>query len=492
MGGTLELPRMFSNHMVLQRDRAVPIWGSAEPGQNVSVSFAGKNKTAQADAAGKWLLRLDPMPVNEVSGELQVNAGASKVTYSDVVVGDVWVCGGQSNMERQLGLRGVQQPIVNWEAEAAQANFPLIRHFGVAQKIAEEPVTNVTGEWKVCSPETVTNFTAVGYFFARELHTNLHIPIGLLHSTIGGTNADSWMEKKAVEQDPTLQPLLAAEAKTEQDFPALLAKYQADEPALLTAYEAALQVAQTNGGKPPNKPSPPRDPKLGNHRAGVLYNGMIAPLQPYAIRGVIWYQGESDCGNPKLYRTLFPALIADWRQTWGQGDFPFLFVQLAPYHGNNPELREAQLMTSQSVPNTAMVVTTDCGDAEDIHPPNKKPIGERLALAARALAYGEKIEYSGPIFRDAKIDDGKAIVSFTHIAGGLVAKDGELKGFALIGADKKIVPAKAEIEGDHILVSAPEVPQPVAVRYGWANVPDVNLYNSDGLPASPFRSDSNQ
>jgi sialate O-acetylesterase len=234
---------------------------------------------------------------------------------------------------------------------------------------------------------------------------------------------------------------------------------------------------------------PPTDYSQSPNAPTVLYNGMIAPLLPYAIRGAIWYQGESNVGRERQYRTLFPTMIADWRHAWGEGDFPFLFVQIAPYHGNSPEIREAQLLSWQNTTNTAMVVTIDCGDANDIHPPRKQPMSARLALAARAIAYGEKLEYSGPVFQSMKLEGSEAVLRFTHPGGGLVAKDGPLKGFTIAGADKVFHPAQAEIHGQTIVVASDAVSRPVAVRYGWANVPEGNLFNRAGLPASPFRTD---
>ena len=234
---------------------------------------------------------------------------------------------------------------------------------------------------------------------------------------------------------------------------------------------------------------PPSDFSQDPGSPTVLYNGMIAPLLPYAMRGVIWYQGEANVGRERQYQTLFPAMIADWRRSWGEGDFPFLFVQIAPYRDMTPEIREAQLLSWQRTTNTAMAVTIDCGDANDIHPAHKQPVGARLALAARAMAYGEKVEYSGPVYDSLKIDGTNAVLRFTHLGGGLIAKDGELKGFAIAGADKVFHPAQAKIVGQTVVVNSSEVPQPIAVRYGWANVPEGNLFNRTGLPASPFRTD---
>jgi len=283
--------------------------------------------------------------------------------------------------------------------------------------------------------------------------------------------------------------ILDKQEKAIADYPSTLTKFKAEEPQLLAKCEADTAQAKVAGKPLPRKPQPPADPSTSRNRPCGLYNAMIAPLQPYAIRGAIWYQGESNSGRAKQYRTLFPTMIANWRDAWGEGEFPFLFVQIAPHKGMCPEIREAQLLTWQHTPNTAMAVLADCGDANDIHPTHKQPVGARLALAARALAYHEPVEYSGPVFEAMKVEGNAAVLSFTHAESGLTAKDSPLKGFAIAGADKKFVDAAAEIKGNAVVVTGSNVANPVAVRYGWANVPDVNLFNKEGLPATPFRTD---
>jgi sialate O-acetylesterase len=478
---------LFSDHAVLQQGIQVPVWGTARAGEKVTITFQGQTLSTEASATGTWRLTLAPLTAG---GPFEMTlSGDNQVTIHDLLVGEVWVCSGQSNMERQLGPRPPQKPLLNWEQEAAAANYPQIRHFGVAQKRADQPATSVIGTWEVCSPQTAPKFTAVGYFFGRDLHLARKVPIGLIHSSVGGTPAQAWTRHEALAANPELKVILDSQEQAIANYAVQLAKYHADEPKLSAAWQEAVAQAKKDGKPEPRKPAPPGDPQTNGSRPSGLYNAMIAPLQPYAIKGVIWYQGESNAGQSKLYRTLFPAMIADWRKTWGQGEFPFLFVQIAPFKGMPPEIREAQLLSWQKTPNTAMVVTTDVGDANDIHPANKAPVGNRLSLAARALAYGENLAYSGPVFKSASFADGKAVVSFTQVNQGLLAKDGHLKGFTIAGADKKFVPAQAEITGETITVSSPEVTQPTAVRYGWANVPEVNLFNRDGLPASPFRSD---
>ena len=477
---------LFCDHAVLQRDMPIPVWGQAAPGETVTVCLANNIvKTTVAATDGRWSVSL---PAQPAGGPFSlVLEGKNRVEVTDVWIGDVWVCSGQSNMEFPLGLRNGQRPVENAEQEVAAANYPKIRHFDVPRTGAITPQTQITGKWEVCSPQTAAQFTAVGYFFGRDLHRKLQVPIGLINSSKGGSPAEKWISQTRLASD--FPELLTAHEKKIADYPAALAKYRAEEPVLLKNWEAASAAATAEGKPAPRKPVQPSDPRTAQERPASYYHGMIAPLQPYAIRGVIWYQGEANAGRAEAYRTLFPALIADWRAQWGQGDFPFLFVQIAPYKGTGPEIRDAQLHAWRITPNTTMVVTTDVGDADDIHPARKEPVGARLALAARALAYGEKIEYSGPRFTSATPTGAKIIVHFDHLGGGLVAKDGALRGFTISGDGKTFVPAEAVIAGDTVEVRATSVASPVAVRYGWANVPDVNLFNTAGLPASPFRSD---
>ena len=619
-----ELNPLFQNNAVLQCDQRVPVWGAGRDGEKITVTFAGQ-KVSTVATNGAWKVWLPPMKPNATPQTLTVSGDTTSVV-TNVLVGEVWVASGQSNMERQLGSRPGQQPIADWEREVAAANYPEIRQFSVPQTKSFTPQATVKGNWTVCSPEAVKDFTAVGYFFARDLFAARHVPIGIIHSSWGGTPAEAWTSETGLQKLPDFAEPLAQLKKLAAD-PALAQRetqvkqeawYQKVDPGskpgaawsmaelavddwktmtLPTYWESAgyadydgvfwfrrgfelpanwdggdvvlhlgavddidttwvngalvgatigwslprvyrvpgnvlkrgtnviaVRVLDTGGnggiyggddamrlifnaaGKTNSIPLagawqcqpsaslretgwPPGDFSQDPSAPTVLYNGMIAPLLPYAMRGVIWYQGEANVGRERQYQTLFPAMIADWRRAWGEGDFPFLFVQIAPYNSMTPEIREAQLLSWQRTTNTAMAVTVDCGDANDIHPAHKQPVGARLALAARALAYGEKFEYSGPAFAAMKIKAGRAVLSFTHTGGGLVAKGGELKGFTIAGADKKFVPAKAEIKGKTVVVWSDEVAAPVAVRYGWANVPDVNLFNQEGLPASPFRTD---
>ena len=623
-GISAELNPLFQDNAVLQCDTHVPVWGSGRDGEKITVAFAGQ-KVSTIATNGVWKIWLKPMKPNATPQTLTV-AGDTTSVVTNVLVGEVWVASGQSNMERQLGLRPGQQPITDWEKEAAAANDPQIRQFYVPQEKSFTPQTTAKGSWSVCAPDTVINFTAVGYFFARDLFAARHVPVGIIHSSWGGTPAEAWTSEAALQKLPDFAEPLAQLKKLAVD-PELARRetmekqepwYQKVDPGskpgaawsavelatddwktmtLPTFWESAgypdfdgifwfrrafdlpenwdggdvvlhlgavddnettwingTQVGATDGWTVPRvyrvpgrllkhgqnviavrvldtgggggmygggdamrllfgaggtssflsltgnwlcKQSsslketgwPPGNFSQDSSAPTVLYNGMIAPLLPYAIRGVIWYQGENNVGRERQYQTLFPAMITDWRQAWGEGNFPFLFVQIAPFRANTPEIREAQLLTLQRTKNAAMAVTIDCGDANDIHPPHKQPVGARLALAARALAYGERIEYSGPVFTAMTMDGPNAVLHFSHLGDGLVARGGELRGFVLAGADGVFHPAQAVVVGDTVVVNSTKVARPMAVRYGWANVPDGNLFNRVGLPASPFRTD---
>lgn len=436
---------LFTDGAVLQRGQGVPVWGTASDGEKVRVEFGGQKLDTTAKD-GKWRVDLKPL---DAGGPFTMKiSGENTVTVNNLLVGEVWICSGQSNMEWPF----------NKSASAAEerpkAKYPKLRMFTVNKVTSPTPQAEAKGSWVECSPETVGPFSAVGYFFARDLHEKLGVPVGMIHTSWGGTPAQSWTSVEGFGEIAEL----GGYAKQSKEN---LEKY---------------------ANTPPEK-------ALNPHTASSLYNGMVAPLLPYAIKGAIWYQGESNAGNSKQYRTLFPAMIADWRAKWNQGDFPFFFVQIAPFKGQPAEIREAQFLTLSKSRNTAMAVTTDVGNANDIHPNRKQPVGHRLALAARALVYGEKIEYSGPLYESMKTKGGEVAISFTHVGGGLVAEGGDLRGFTIAGADGKFVPAKAEIKGAYVVVSAEGVSQPKAVRYGWENVPDVNLFNKEGIPASPFRTD---
>lgn len=469
---------LFSHNAVLQQGIAVPVWGSAGDGERVTVKFQDQSVSTTA-TSGRWLVRLSPL---KAGGPFTMTiAGKNTVTVTNVLVGEVWLCSGQSNMEFPLG-RAANGP----EAVAA-ARDPQLRLFTVPRAAADAPRTEITGVWKESAPDTATNFSAVAWFFGRDLRRARQTPVGLIHSSVGGTPAEAWTSRATLEADPELRRILERYAETVSQYRP--AEAEARQQQALEKYKEAVARAKTQGREPPRPPRPPENPLRTNKRPCGLYNAMIAPLEPYAIAGVIWYQGESNSGRAAEYRKLFPAMIGNWRQAWGQGAFPFLFVQIAPEKDMTPEIREAQLLSWQTVPRTGMAVTTDVGNETDIHPTQKEPVGARLALAARAVAYGEKLEYSGPVYQSMQIEGSQVRLRFTHTGRGLAAKDGPLKGFTLAGNDGNFIDATAIIDGDQVVVSSASVPKPVAVRYGWAHTPDVNLFNQEGLPATPFRTD---
>ncbi len=479
----VKLPRLFSDHMVLQRDVPAPIWGWADPGETVSVTLAGQEKTVTADASGKWTVQIDPLKVGDPL-TLTVK-GKNTLTLSDILVGEVWLCSGQSNMDMRVAKGSRYWCGVDNEAEeVAQARFPKIRQYYVVLNMKDEAQTDTEGAWIPCSPETVGEFSATAYFTGRELHQKLGVPIGLLVTTYGASTAEAWASRSALEKRPELKDLLDAYA----------AKCQTYDKARL---EAGDQPPTTTDPKTSRK-RPLKDPHQDQHNPSVLYNGMIAPLIPYAIRGALWYQGESNGPTADRYFMLMETLIQDWRARWGQGDFPFLYVQLA--NNEKPQtdpnnrsatarVREGQLQTLR-LPKTGMAVTLDIGDAANVHPKNKQEVGRRLGLVARTLVYGEKIPCSGPLYDSMVVEGNVVRVKFKEVNGGLVARGDKLTGFVLAGEDQKFIWADAKIDGDSVVVSSPEVAKPVAVRYGWANNPAANLYNRADLPASPFRTDT--
>ncbi len=426
---------MFSDNAVLQQGIKLPVWGTADNGEKVIISI-GDQKVETTAAGGKWRTELAPLKAGGPY-TLVIEGPTDRIEAQNVLVGEVWIAGGQSNMQMKV------DEAANANDEIKSSENSQIRLITIDRHGSPAPKDDVQGKWVECGPKTVGNFSAVAYFFGRALQKKLNVPVGLINCNLGGTTAERWMSKESLDAETEL-----------------------------------TDMKRTQG-------------------ANDLYNGMIHPLIGYGIAGAIWYQGESNADRAYAYRTLFPAMIKDWREEWKQGNFPFLFVQLAPFmqisknpqESNWAELREAQLLTTQKSPHTAMAVITDVGDEKDIHPKKKQPVGERLAVAARALAYGEKIEYSGPTYESLTISGRDAILHFGHVGGGLVAKGEKLTGFTIAGEDKKFHNADARIEGSTVVVSSSEVEKPVAVRLGWANFPVVNLWNRDDLPASPFRTD---
>jgi sialate O-acetylesterase len=479
---------IFSDNMVLQRGVRVPIWGTADPGEQVRVTLGNAQATTTADDQGKWKALIGPL---QAGGPFEMTvAGKNELKIQNVLVGEVWLCSGQSNMEMAVGnSRRAWGGVQNAAEEIAAGNFPIIRQFKVEKSVSGKPQADAQGQWLVATPETVGEFSAVAYFFGRALFKALNVPVGLIHSSWGGTPAESWASAPALLADSELAPMVRDWQKKIADYPEALADYEKK----LDDWNSASQQAEAAGKAPPSPPRFPADPRSNSWRPSGLYNAMIAPLIPFAIRGAIWYQGESNADRAYQYRNLFPTMIRDWRNTWGGGDFPFLFVQLASYiqeyspQNTWAELREAQTMTL-SLLNTGMAVAADIGNPYDIHPKNKQEVGRRLALAAQAIAYGKKLVYSGPMYKSMAVEGGKIRLRFTQVGTGLKAQ-GPLVGFEIAGEDRKFHSAEARIDGEAVIVRSGEVSRPVAVRYAWADNPTCSLYNKEGLPASPFRTD---
>jgi sialate O-acetylesterase len=490
---------LFQDHAVLQQGCAVPVWGTAAPGENITVTYTEgatvQSVSATAGANGRWRADLPALAASSRPGTLAF-AGNNTVTLNDILVGEVWLCSGQSNMEF----------VVKWasnaQKEIATADHPLIRHFAVPKASSPNPSSTVKSEWKVCSPASAPDFTAVGYYFARELQQKLGVPVGLLNSSYGGTPVESWMSEAALKSDPAFAPVLERMAQMAAEWPETLAKYRADAEAWQKGEAAAKAAGQKWETPKPRYPMAPGHP----FTPMVEYNAMIHPLVPYALRGAIWYQGEANVSRASEYRALFSGLIAQWRGEWGQGDFPFYFVQLANFKADDPQgtawpsLREAQAQTLK-VPNTGMAVAIDIGNSGNIHPGNKQEVGRRLARLALCRTYGDKgVVDSGPAFVSSAVNAGPPAtvrVQFSGLAAGLknrnTAKPEAVLGFELAGEDKIFQAAEARIEdaaAGTVLVAAPDtVPVPVYVRYAWRNDPPNSLANSEDLPAPPFRTD---
>ncbi|MDE0167876.1 MAG: sialate O-acetylesterase [Bryobacterales bacterium] len=479
----VRLPQILSDRMVLQRGAPIRVWGWADAGERVTVLFAGQRVVTEAGQEGDWQAFLHPMTAG---GPYEMTvAGSNRIVLRDVLVGEVWIGSGQSNMVWPVSRSD------NPEKEIDSADYPRLRLFKVERKVADEPLQDVDGNWQAAKPESVADFSGVGYFFGRELHREMGVPFGIVQTAWGGTPAQAWTSRGALKTDPSLQPVYDIWDEVLADFPAARKKHER----ALQAWEQAAAQAKAAGQQAPRRPRAPRGPGHPHSPSG-LYNAMIAPLTPFAIRGAIWYQGENNASRSQgyLYRDLFPAMIEDWRRAWGQGPFPFLFVQLAnfrrvPEKHQWPELREAQTMTL-GLRNTGMAVTIDIGDSEDIHPANKQDVGHRLALAARSVAYGREVVHSGPSYRQLTREGSNIRLWFDSLGGGLqAAGGGNLSGFVIAGPDREFHQAGAYIDGDTVVVWSPKVKTPVAVRYGWRADPQATLFNRSGLPASPFRTD---
>jgi len=478
---------LFSDHAVLQSGMPVPVWGTATPGEKVAVTIEGQTKIATAAADGKWTVRLTKLKAGgpfemTISGK---NAGDMPIIVKDVLVGEVWLGSGQSNMQFYVSNKGpghAPYGLLDENKEIAAANYSQVRMFTVKMATTIEPQTDAAGEWQVCTPQTVSNFSAVGYLFARDLNQALKLPVGIVLSAFGASTAEAWIPRDALLADTLLKPMVDKLDARENYFKAHPSVTDADAP-----------PAPATINSRPGRPGPLRDPARDQHQPTVLFNAMINPILPYAIRGAIWYQGESVTGGPAglmLYGHVMDTLVTQWRKLWGEGNFPFYAVQLPGQQNvsNNPLIREEQAKIL-SLPNTGLAVVMDTSEAKNVHPKNKEPLGDRLTKIALTNAYGKKMEFSGPTYASMKVEGGAIRVKFTHSAG-MTAKDGPLTWFQIAGADQKFVDADAMIEGDSIVVSNASVTTPVAVRYAWDNYPNTaNLYNAAGLQAAPFRTD---
>ncbi|MDF1823913.1 MAG: sialate O-acetylesterase [Verrucomicrobiales bacterium] len=477
----LKLPALFGHHMVLQRDMENPMWGWAEPNATVTVSFAGKDIQAKADPEGYWKLKLPSLPGSSHALQMKITSGSESVILSNIVMGEVWVCSGQSNMQWSVAQS------FDSDLEINTANFPNIRLITVPQVGTQELQSDFAGQWEICTPDTVGDFSGVGYFFGRQIHQALGVPIGLIDNAWGGSSAEAWVDRSVLEADPKYADYIAQWEKTEATF---------DWDKTLADWKTKADAAKAAG-----KPAPryPRNALTGQHRPGNLWNGVLNPIIGYGIRGAVWYQGESNAGRAYQYDDLFGLMISEWRKAWKQGDFPFYWVQLADYRdevekpGESEwaELREAQTNTL-ALPNTGQAVIYDIGEGRDIHPRNKQTVGKRLARIALAENYGMEIPYLSPSFDSMEIEGNKAILTFKNVGNTLYTFDTTTAlGFAVAGEDKVWHWGNGVIQGNKkVIVTSDAVSNPVAVRYAWSNNPVANLMSREGLPVTPFRTDN--
>ncbi|WP_395745952.1 sialate O-acetylesterase [Prosthecobacter sp.] len=498
----VKLPAIFSDGMVLQQAQLVRIWGTAEPGEDVKVTFGDQSHSSVTGPEGKWSILLNPMNASAQPAELVV-AGKNTITLKNVLIGEVWICSGQSNMQWTVQQAGKAQE------EIAAANHPQIRMFNVERRPSLAPQTDCKGEWKEATGANVGEFSAVGYFFGRHLHQVLKVPVGLINTSWGGTRIEAWTSREALEERPCAVEMLAdwKDAVARWDGPretAAFEKRKADWQEQVKQIDAENAKLPADKKKPkPQAPRPPDDPTKSQHHPSVLFNGMVAPLVPYAVKGAIWYQGESNQRRAFQYQELLPTMINDWRKQWVDV-FSFYIVQLASFGNGRPvtkeagvpdpwaELQEAQTLTAQTLDKCGIAIINDIGEQNDIHPKNKQEVGRRLALWALAKDYGKTgSEYCGPLYLSSVVQGDKIRIQFTHTGSGLKTRDGgEPASFQITGADQKWVWAKAKIEGSEVVVWSESVPQPIGVRYAWAAWPEgANLINAEGLPASCFRTD---
>ncbi len=487
----VKTPAVFGSGMVLQREMDVPVWGWADAGEKVTVSFRDQKISTTANADGKWKVALKPLKVGK-AGTLTV-AGKNKIEFTNVLVGEVWVCSGQSNMGWTVA------GSIDGKLEAAAADEPGIRLFQVPLKTADKPQEDVQAQWRVCAPDNVSNFSAVGYFYGRQLHHVLRVPVGIIMTAWGGTRAEAWTSPEAMAKTKELKPILDTWDERASKYDAAKAKAQYD--AAMKTWTERVKKARAAGTRVPRRPQLAGQPRLDRHHPSTLYNAMVAPLVPYAIRGAIWYQGESNAGRAYQYRTLMPTMIQSWRDVWGQGDFHFYQVQLAnfqaittePGESSWAELREAQTMAGDAIPNVGAACITDLGAAKDIHPKDKQNVAKRLSRLALVDIYGmDSLVKQGPTYKSMEIKGDKILIHFENYGSPLISYYKEpLTGFAVAGEDKKWQWAEAEIvDADTVEVSNAKIKDPKAARYNWASNPQGTLYSTAYLPAYPFRTDN--
>ena len=486
----LELPPMFADSMILQRDQPVKVWGWASAGSQIEVSLLADTKSTTTSDDGRWSVALEAMPAGGPH-TMTVAGDGAKVVVKDVLIGDVWLCSGQSNMAMTVSRAK------DFDKESAAATFPKIRMFKVTSAHATKPQDRCKGEWSVCSPETVGGFSATAYFFGRRIHKELNVPIGLINSSVGGTSVESWTSMPAQSAVAAIKPRLDAWKAADSEYDAEKAKANFDKAT--ESWKQRVKKAKAEGKPNPRRPQLVSRPIEDRNYPSNLFNGKINPLIGYTIKGAVWYQGENSSGRgfAHLYQHQLTTLINDWRTRWGQGDFPFGWVQLPNFKAPQTQpvetsgwvLVQEGMLKTLSLPNTGMAVTIDVGEEKDIHPKDKQSVGHRLAQWALADVYNKDIPAMGPIYRSSKVQGGNVIIEFDH-AQGLVADGGNVLGFAIAAEDKKFVSAKARIDGTKVIVSSEAVAEPVSVRYAWAANPVISLRNAAGIPAAPFRTDN--
>jgi sialate O-acetylesterase len=487
----IKLPAIIGDNMVLQQKQANPIWGWDKPGTQITVSISGQSKTAKADDKGKWTVKLDPMPASSKPATMQIK-GTNQVELKNILVGEVWICSGQSNMQWSVSQS------YDAELEIATAKFPQIRLISVPQVGTQEPQDDFKGAWAECSPANVGEFSAVGFFFGRTLHQVLDVPVGLIDNAWGGSAAEAWVRRDVLEKDARFKSLMDGWVLREKNLTSEAAQ-QAYEKALADWKKAAEAAKAAKKPFPVRQPQSPQQQLSGNSRPGNIYNGVLRPTIGYGIKGVIWYQGESNAGRAYEYGYLFPLMITHWRAEWKQGDFPFYWVQLADFMAEKPEpgdsawaeLRESQTKTQNAIKNGGQAVIIDLGEGRDIHPRNKRDVADRLVRLALAQDYGMKIPHRSPEYQSVEFQGNKALVTLETFGSSLYTFDvQEVKGLAVCGEDKKWVWATGKLVGaNQIEVTAPNVAKPIAVRYAWSDNPVCNLYSKEGLPVTPFRTD---